>query len=83
MSTREVFQIVLFLGLVVALTPLLGGWMAKVFQGKYQILTPVLGWLENLIYRLSRINPKEEMTWRHYAGAVIAFNFLGFLALLG
>ena len=83
MSAREVFQVVFFLGLVVAMTPLLGGWMAKVFQGKHQILTPVLGWLENFIYRLSRINPKKEMTWRHYSGAVLAFNFLGFLALLG
>ncbi len=57
--------------------------MAKVFQGERQILTPVLGWLEKLVYRFSRVNPAEEMTWRHYAGAVLAFNLLGFLTLLG
>jgi len=82
-STGEILQVVFFLLLVIVLTPLLGGWMAKVFQGERHILTPVLGWLENLIYRLSRVNPREEMTWRHYAGTVLAFNLLGFLALLG
>jgi len=82
-SSGEIFQVVFFLGLVITLTPLLGGWMAKVFQGERQLLTPVLGWLEKLVYRLSRTNPTEEMTWRQYAGAVLAFNLLGFLALLG
>jgi K+-transporting ATPase ATPase A chain len=82
-SSREVFQVVFYLLLVIVLTPLLGGWMARVFRGERHFLTPVLGWLEKGIYRLGKVDPEEEMTWRHYAMAVLAFNLLGFLALLG
>lgn len=83
MSARDVFQVVLYFLVVIALTPLLGGWMAKVFRGQRHFLTPLLGWLEKLIYRLGRVDPAQDMTWRHYVGAVLAFNLLGFLALLG
>ena len=79
----EVFQLVFFLALVVALTPLLGGWMARVFRGEQHFLTPILGWLEGLIYRVARVDPAEEMTWKRYAAALLAFNFLGLFTLLG
>ena len=83
MKAGEILQLVLFLGLVVGLTPVLGGWMAKVFRGERQFLTPVLGGLERWIYRVARVDPAEEMSWRQYAAAVLGFNFLGLLALLG
>ena len=83
MSPGEVFQLVFYFAVLIGLTPLVGGWMAKVFQGERQFLTPLLGWLEKLIYRVGRIDIKEEMNWRHYAAAVLAFNFLGLFTLLG
>ena len=44
-SAHEIFQVIFYLLLVIALTPLLGRWMARVFQGERHILTPVLdGW---------------------------------------
>lgn len=82
-SAHEIFQVIFYLLVVIVLTPPLGGWMAKVFRGEWHVLTPVLGWLEKLVYRVSRVDPTEEMTWQHYAGAVLIFNLLGFLALLG
>jgi K+-transporting ATPase ATPase A chain len=83
MKPGEIFQLVFFLVLLGGLTPILGGWMAKVFRGERQWLTPVLGGFERLIYRVARVDPTEEMTWRHYTAAVLGFNFLGLLALLG
>ena len=83
MKPGEIFQLVFFLALVVALTPVVGGWMAKVFRAERQFLTPVLGWLERLIYRLARVDPAEEMTWKRYAVTLLAFNFLGLFTLLG
>ena len=83
MKTGEILQVILFLALMVGLTPPLGNWMARIFQGEHQFLTPLLGWLERLIYRMARVDPKEEMSWRGYAAAVLMFNLLGFLALLG
>ena len=75
MNPGEVFQLVFFLALVIALTPLVGGWMAKVFRGERQFLTPLLGWLERLIYRVARVDPAEEMTWKRYAGGLADFQF--------
>ena len=36
-------QIALFLAVLVALTPLLGGYMARVYTGKRVFLSPVVG----------------------------------------
>lgn len=83
MKPGDVLQLVVFLVAMVALTPLLGGWMAKVFAGERQFLSPLLGWLERLIYRVAQVDPKEEMPWRKYLWAVLSFNLFGLLALLG
>ena len=83
MKPAEVFQLVFFFAMLIALTPILGGWMAKIFSGERQFLSPVLGWLERLIYRVARVDPAEEMSWKKYAAAVVSFNALGLLALLG
>jgi len=52
--------------------------MAKIFEGEKTFLSPVFGWLERLTYKLSGINPKEEMNWKIYMWAMLAFNFFGF-----
>jgi K+-transporting ATPase ATPase A chain len=76
-------QLVVYFAAVIGLTPLLGGWMARVFSGERQFLSPALGWLERGIYRVARVDPGTEMTWKAYTGAVLVFNFFGLLALLG
>jgi K+-transporting ATPase ATPase A chain len=76
-------QLVVYFAAVIGLTPLLGGWMARVFSGERQFLSGALGWLERGIYRVARVDPGTEMTWRTYTGAVLIFNFFGLLALLG
>ncbi len=62
--------------------PLLGGFMAQVFQGKKNFLTPVVEPLEKWIYRLGKIPYQKEMTWREYAKDLLIFNFLGLVVLL-
>jgi K+-transporting ATPase ATPase A chain len=83
MSSLEIVQIVLYLVLLVAITPLLGGYMKQVFDGERNILTPVLRPIERLIYRLSSVRPEVEQPWKEYTLALLAFNILGFLLLLG
>ncbi|MGK5090777.1 potassium-transporting ATPase subunit KdpA [Deltaproteobacteria bacterium TL4] len=79
MKWQEGLQIILYLGLLIGLTPVLGSFMAKVFQGQRHILSPVLGRVETGIYRVSGVDPQEEMTWKHYAGALLLFNAMGFV----
>jgi potassium-transporting ATPase potassium-binding subunit len=81
MTSLELLQIALYLGVLVACVPLLGGYMAKVFAGEHTLLTPVLRPIEGVIYRISGVNPAEEQNWKQYTFALLAFNLLGFAVL--
>ncbi len=74
-------QIAVFCAIVVACAPLLGGYMAKVFTGQRVFLTPVVAPLERLIYRLLRVDPQRTQGWKAYAGTLIVFSALFWLAL--
>ncbi len=77
MKPHDFLQLGIFLGALLALTSLLGSFMARVFTGERHLLTKPLGWLERLIYRGSGVDADKGMSWRGYAGAVLAFNVLG------
>jgi potassium-transporting ATPase potassium-binding subunit len=78
---NEAIQLIIFLVLLIILSPLLGKYMARVFMGEQHILAPVFGWLEKLIYRVSGVESKEEMNWKTYTYALLLFNLFGFLFL--
>ena len=81
MKFIDVLQIIFFVIALITLAPTLGAWLGRVFEGERTLLSPVLGWLENLTYKISGVDRKEEMTWKTYLKALVAFNFLGFLAV--
>jgi len=83
MNATSVLQLVLFLALLVLVTKPLGRCMARVFSGERTLLTPVLGPLERLIYRLCRIDPTREMRWTTYTAVMLLFNFCGLALLYG
>jgi K+-transporting ATPase ATPase A chain len=60
---------------------LLGGYMARVYRGERVFLTPVLGWLERLMYRGLRAEPDQQQDWKGYARSVIVFSVVFWLAL--
>jgi K+-transporting ATPase ATPase A chain len=74
-------QIAIFCGLIVAVTPLLGGHMARVFRGERTFLDAVAGPPERLTYRLLRIDPTRGQDWKAYARSVILFSLAGWLVL--
>src|SRR6266568_1502946 len=74
-----VMQVVVYLVLLVFVTTYLGIYMAQVFQGQHNVLSPVLVPVERGIYRLFRINPKREQSWIAYTSAMLAFSVLGLL----
>src|SRR5262245_33296537 len=74
----------ILVGYMVALLGLawpLGTFMADVIEGRPTFLSRVLGPLERRCYRLSGVRSDEEMTWRRYAYAVLAFNGMGLLVV--
>ena len=78
---NEMIQIVFFMVAFVALSPLLGKFMAKVFMGENHFMKPVLGWLERSVYRVSGIKSEEEMNWKTYTYGILLFNFSGMVFL--
>ena len=67
-------QLILFVVAITLLTPLLGGYMAKVYGGKRTILTPVLAPVEAGIYRLGGIISDRPQHWGYYAKAALLLN---------
>jgi K+-transporting ATPase ATPase A chain len=78
---NEAIQIIVFLALLIALSPVLGKYMARVFMGEKHIMKPVFGWLEKMVYRVSGIRSEEEMNWKTYLYGVLLFNLFGFVLL--
>jgi len=78
---NEAVQLIVFMILLIGVSPFLGKYMAKVFMGEDHFMKPLLGWLEKLIYRLSGINGNVEMTWKNYLYGLLLFNLLGFIFL--
>lgn len=81
MNALGIFQIVLYVVVLVALAKPLGAFMAKVYQGERTFLSPVLGPVERLIYRLGGVNAGGETNWKRYAAAVLLVNITGFVVV--
>jgi K+-transporting ATPase ATPase A chain len=81
MTLQGWLQIAVFFGVLTAVTPLIGGYMARVFAGERVLLTPVLGPVERLLYRVMRTDPEREQDWKGYARTVIVFSLVSWLAL--
>src|ERR1017187_4918049 len=74
-------QILALIALLSALTPLLGGYMAKVYQGESVALTRLLGPLERLSARALGERSREEQGWKEYARSLLLFSAAGWLLL--
>jgi K+-transporting ATPase ATPase A chain len=82
MKVHEIVQLVLYFGLLIGLAPLLGGFMARVFEGKRTFLSGILGPMEKWVYRLGGVKADEEMSWKRYFLAVLIFNVVGLVTLM-
>lgn len=75
------FQIALYCAIIVALTPLLGGYMTRVFNGERTFLSPVLRPVEVVLYGLGGVDEKREQGWIGYTIAMLLFHIGGFLII--
>ena len=74
-------QIVLYCAIIVALTPVFGGYMTRVFSGERTFLAPVLRPVELVLYRAGGVNEKSEQGWLAYTIAMLLFHVGGFIIL--
>jgi K+-transporting ATPase ATPase A chain len=83
MTANGWLQIVLYLGVLLALVKPLGWYMARVYEGQNAGLNRLLGPVERLLYRIFGTREEEGQSWKQYAVAAILFNALGMLAVYG
>jgi K+-transporting ATPase ATPase A chain len=79
--TTGILLIVAYLAVVTVVAIPLGRYLVAVYTGTNRRSQRWLGWLERGIYRVIAVDPKEEHTWKAYAGGLLAFNAVGFVAL--
>lgn len=82
MQINDYLQFIIFIVLLIAITPPLGRYMAKVFTGEKTFMHKALGWLENLTYKASGIDASEDMGWKGYAAAFMVFHILAIFVLM-
>jgi potassium-transporting ATPase potassium-binding subunit len=80
-TANAIFQLVLYVVVLLALVKPLGAYMARVYEGRGLALERVLGRVERLIYRAAGVWPNAEMNWKLYTLAMLWFNLLGLLAV--
>src|SRR6202140_3215573 len=74
-------QILLYCAIIVAITPVLGGYMTRVFNGERTFLSPVLRPVEAAIYWAGGVDEKREQHWLMYVVGMLLFHVGGFLIL--
>lgn len=78
---NAVLQYGLYLVILMVLAIPLGKYISKVMDGEKVFLSKVLVPVENFIYKIMRIDKKEDMTWKKYAVSVVSFSIFGFIIL--
>ena len=81
--SQNVIAVIVLVVLLAISTPLLGSYMAKVFQNKKAPGDRFFLPIERLIYRVTGVNPESEQRWTTYAISVLAFSLVSVLVLYG
>jgi potassium-transporting ATPase potassium-binding subunit len=83
--TQDLLTLVVFAGVILLITPVLGGYIAHVMAGERTFLSPVLRPVERGVYRVCGIDETAEQDWKGYALSVLLMAFvaivLGYIVL--
>jgi len=83
MTTIGWVQILIYCAIIVAITPVLGGYMTRVFNGQRTFLSPILRPVEAALYSAAGVDEKREQHWLTYVVAMLLFHVGGFLIMYG
>jgi potassium-transporting ATPase potassium-binding subunit len=75
------FQILLYCVILVAITPPLGAYMTRVFNGERTFLSPILRPVEVVLYKIAGVDERHEQHALTYTVAMLLFHVGGFLIL--
>jgi K+-transporting ATPase ATPase A chain len=72
-------QILIYSGIILALTKPLGVYLHRVFESPARPLPRIFGPLDRWSFRLCGVDPEVEQTWKEYALALLLFSLVGVL----
>jgi len=70
-------QILLYSAIIVAITPVLGAYMTRVFSGERTFLSPILRPIEIAIYKIAGVNERQEQHAVTYTVGMLLFHLGG------
>jgi len=74
-------QIALYCAVIVAITPALGAYMTRVFNGERTFLAPILRPIEIGLYKIAGVDERREQHAVTYTVAMLLFHVGGFVIL--
>jgi potassium-transporting ATPase potassium-binding subunit len=74
MTGINIVKLLLYMGVIVALTPILGLYMKKVFAGEKTYLDPLLKPVERLIYRVCGVDAGKDQGWVEWTVVMLVVN---------
>lgn len=75
----EILGIIAMFAISVVLAIPFGKYIAKVYGGEKTLLDPVLGPIDKLLFKLSGIDERREMTWKEHMFAMLTVNLVWYL----
>jgi len=78
MNTELIGVIAMFAITIVLAIPF-GSYIAKVYAGDKTLLDPIFNPLDKLLYKVSGIDEKREMSWKQHMFALLTINVVWFL----
>ncbi len=76
MPAGDLVTLVVFAGVILVITPVLGAYIHRVMEGERTLLSPVLRPVERTVYRVAGIDETAEQDWKGYALSVLAMAFV-------
>jgi potassium-transporting ATPase potassium-binding subunit len=74
-------QILIYCAIIIAITPILGAYMTRVFNGERTFISTVLRPVEVLIYKMAGVDERQEQHAVTYTVGMLLFHVGGFLIL--
>jgi potassium-transporting ATPase potassium-binding subunit len=74
-------QILIYCAIIIAITPVLGAYMTRVFNGERTFLSSILRPIEVGIYKISGVDERQEQHAVTYTVGMLLFHVTGFLFL--
>ncbi len=81
MTGKNALEILVYLAIIVALTPILGAYMKRVFAGERTWLDPVLRPVERGIYKVCGVDASRDQTWVDWTVTMLIVNAASLVVL--